>query len=165
MVTRTGLYPGSFDPIHNGHIDIIGRAVKLVDRLVIGVAYDTGKEPLFTIEERMEILREETEPLKSQAEIVIHSYQGLTINAARVLGAQVLVRGLRAFSDFEYEFQLTAMNQQLDREIETVFLMADPHHQAIASRLVKDIVSMGGDVTPFVSPAVKRRLMAKVGRV
>jgi pantetheine-phosphate adenylyltransferase len=160
-MTRTGLYPGSFDPIHNGHIDIIGRAVKLVDRLVIGVAVDTGKSALFSLEERMEILREETEPLKNQAEIVVHGYSGLTIKAAREVGAQMLVRGLRAFSDFEYEFQLTSMNQQLDPEIETVFLMADPHHQAIASRLVKDIVSMGGDVTPFVSPSVKRRLAVK----
>jgi pantetheine-phosphate adenylyltransferase len=161
---RVGLYPGSFDPIHNGHLDIIGRAVKLVDKLVIGVAVDTGKSPLFSLEERIDILREETAAIKGEAEIVVHGYSGLTIKVARELGAQVLVRGLRAFSDFEYEFQLTAMNQQLDREIETVFLMADPHHQAIASRLVKDIVSMGGDITPFVSPAVKQRLVAKAGR-
>jgi pantetheine-phosphate adenylyltransferase len=161
---RVGLYPGSFDPIHNGHLDIIGRAVKLVDKLVIGVAVDTGKTALFSLEERMEIAREETAHLQAQAEIVVHGYSGLTIVAARSLGAQVLVRGLRAFSDFEHEFQLTSMNQQLDREIETVFLMADPHHQAIASRLVKEIVSMGGDVSPFVSAGVNRRLLAKSGR-
>ena len=159
---RVGLYPGTFDPITNGHLDIIGRAVKLVDKLVIGVAVDTGKAPLFTLEERMEIAREETEHLRNQAEIVVHGYSGLTINAARSLGAQVLVRGLRAFSDFENEFQLTSMNQQLDREIETVFLMADPHHQAIASRLVKEIVNLGGDVSQFVPASVNRRLHAKV---
>ena len=161
---RTGLYPGSFDPVHNGHLDIIGRAVKLVDRLVIGVAVDTGKSPLFTLEERVDILAEATAHLNDQAEIVVHSYAGLTIKAARDLGAQVLVRGLRAFSDFENEFQLTAMNQQLDREIETVFLMADPHHQAVASRLVKDIVRMGGDISPFVPDSVKARLIERVGR-
>jgi pantetheine-phosphate adenylyltransferase len=163
-MNHTGLYPGSFDPMHNGHLDIIGRAVKLVDKLVIGVAVDTGKTPLFNLEERMEIACEETAHLKDRAEIVVHGYEGLTINAARSLGAQILVRGLRAFSDFEHEFQLTAMNQQLDREIETVFLMADARHQAIASRLVKEIAELGGDVSPFVPPGVRRRLLAKVGR-
>ena len=101
---RVGLYPGSFDPIHNGHLDIIGRAVKLVDKLVIGVALDTGKVPMFSVEERVEILKEETANLADQAGIVVHGYEGLTIKVARELGAQVLVRGLRAFSDFEHGF-------------------------------------------------------------
>jgi pantetheine-phosphate adenylyltransferase len=128
------------------------------------VAVDTGKSAMFSLEERMEIAREVTDHLKDQVEIVVHGYSGLTIKVARELGAQLLVRGLRAFSDFENEFQLTSMNRQMDREIETVFLMSDPQHQAVASRMVKEIVTLGGDVTPFVPAAVKRRLMVKAGR-
>ncbi len=158
---RVGLYPGTFDPIHNGHIDLMRRALKLVDRLVIGVAINSGKGPMFTLEERVEILREETACLNSAGEIVVFPYEGLTLGAAREVGASIIIRGLRAVADFEFEFQMTAMNQQLDRNIETVFLMADPRHQAIASRLVKEIVQMGGDVTPFVSAGVNRRLTAK----
>ena len=164
-MTRVGLYPGTFDPIHNGHTDIIGRAVKLVDKLVLGVAINTGKGPMFTLEERVAIVEEAAAPLRDRAEIIVQPFQGLTMHFAREVGASIIVRGLRAVADFEFEFQMTAMNQQLDREIETVFLMADPRHQAIASKLVKEIAELGGDVSRFVSPHVKDRLMAKVGRV
>ena len=161
-MARVGLYPGTFDPITNGHTDIIGRAVKLVHKLVIGVAINAGKGPLFSLEERVAIIREETAHLKDIVEIDVQPYQGLTLAFAREVGANVIVRGLRAVADFEYEFQMTAMNQQLDREIETVFLMADPRHQAIASRLVKEIAQLGGEVTKFVSPRVRDALMGKV---
>jgi len=159
---RIGLYPGTFDPIHNGHIDLIRRALKLVDRLVIGVAINTGKGPLFSLEERVDILKAETMGLPGGAEILVHPYAALTVQAAREVGATVILRGLRAVADYEFEFQITAMNQQLDREIETVFLMADPRHQAIASKLVKEIATMGGDVTPFVPEGVMKRLLEKV---
>jgi pantetheine-phosphate adenylyltransferase len=161
-MTRVGLYPGTFDPITNGHTDIIGRAVKLVDRLVIGVAINAGKGPLFSLEERVEIIRAETANLTGATEIVVQPFEGLLMHYAREVGAQMIVRGLRAVADFEYEFQMTAMNQQLDREIETVFLMADPRHQAVASRLVKEIAFLGGDISKFVSPLVRDRLLERV---
>ena len=162
---RIALYPGTFDPVTNGHLDIISRAVKLVDRLVIGVAINAAKGPLFSLEERVQIIREETVECAQVAEIDVRPFENLTIQFARDVGAQMIVRGLRAVADFEYEFQMTAMNQQLDRDIETVFLMADPRHQAIASRLVKDIVSMGGDVRRFVPAGVAERLVGKFGLV
>jgi pantetheine-phosphate adenylyltransferase len=161
---RVGLYPGTFDPVTNGHLDIIGRALKLVDRLVIGVAINEDKGPLFTLEERVEMLRAETAPLAHGAEIVVTPFSSLLVHFAREQGATILVRGLRAVADFEFEFQMTAMNQQLDRNIETVFLMADPRHQAVASRLVKEIARLGGDISGFVPPSVARHLLAKVGR-
>jgi pantetheine-phosphate adenylyltransferase len=164
-MARVGLYPGTFDPVTNGHLDIIGRAVKLVDKLVIGVAVNASKGPLFTLDERVEIIRAETLICGHIAEIEVRPFDNLTIQFAREVGAQIVVRGLRAVADFEYEFQMTAMNQQLDRDIETVFLMADPRHQAIASRLVKDIVSMGGDVSRFVPAGVAARLAAKFAPV
>ncbi len=161
-MTRIGLYPGTFDPIHNGHTDIIGRAVKLVDTLVIGVAINAGKGPLFSLDERVALLKSETAHLTDRAEIVVQPFQGLLMHFAREIGAGVIVRGLRAVADFEYEFQMTAMNQQLDREVETVFLMADPRHQAISSRLVKEIATLGGDVSKFVGPRINDALISKV---
>ena len=163
-MTRIGLYPGTFDPIHNGHMDLIGRAVKLVDKLVLGIAINAGKGPMFTLEERVAMAEEAVNPLRNRAEIVVQPFEGLTMHFARKVGAQIIVRGLRAVADFEFEFQMTAMNQQLDREIETVFLMADPRHQAIASKLVKEIAQLGGDVSRFVSPGVEERLLGRVGR-
>lgn len=157
---RIGLYPGTFDPVTNGHMDIIGRAVKLVDRLVIGVAQNDDKGPLFTTAERVEMVRTEVMALK--ADIVVRPFDTLLMHFAESLNASVIVRGLRAVADFEYEFQMTAMNQRLNSEIETVFLMADPRHQAIASRLVKEIARLDGKIESFVSPAVAARVRTRV---
>ncbi len=162
MARRIGLYPGTFDPITNGHIDIIGRAVKLVDTLIIGVAINRDKGPLFSLEERTEMVRVETAQFADQAEIVVRPFENLLMHFAEEVGAAVIIRGLRAVADFEYEFQMTAMNQQLNREIQTVFLMADPRHQAIAARLVKEIAKLGGDIHGFVTPEVADRLAAKM---
>jgi len=157
---RTGLYPGTFDPITLGHIDIIKRACSLVDRLVIGVAINRDKGPLFSLEQRVAMVEEECAfwAKKTGVEIVAHPFENLLIDCARDVGAQVIVRGLRAVADFEYEFQMVGMNRQLDNSIETVFLMAEAEHQAIASKLVKEIARLGGDVSKFVTPPVKDAL-------
>lgn len=163
---RVGLYPGTFDPPTNGHIDIFGRAMKLVDELVIGVAVNEAKKPLFTLDERVAMVKAECAKLNGPglAEIRVLPMHGLLMKFAEACGAQIIVRGLRAVQDFEYEFQMTAMNEQLNPDIETVFLMADVRHQAVASRLVKEIASLGGNITPFVTPDVKRALLEKYGK-
>ena len=161
---RIGLYPGTFDPITLGHIDIIRRASLLVDRLVIGVAINRDKAPLFTLEERVEMLEKDCADLSDQTgtEIIVHPFENLLINCAHDVGAQVIVRGLRAVADFEYEFQMVGMNRSLDNSIETVFLMAEAKHQAIASKLVKEIARLEGDISKFVTPHVANRLLKKL---
>ena len=160
---RIGLYPGTFDPVTLGHTDIIRRAMALVDRLVIGVAINRDKGPLFSLDERVAMLRAECEAITEDCggEIVVHPFENLLINCARDVGANVIVRGLRAVADFEYEFQMVGMNRALDDSVETVFLMADARRQAIASKLVKEIARLDGDVSRFVPPAVAQALRAK----
>jgi len=161
---RIGLYPGTFDPVTLGHIDIIQRAMTLVDRLVIGVAINRDKGPLFTLEERVEMLQAECDEITARCggEIVVHPFENLLIHCARDVGASVIIRGLRAVADFEYEFQMVGMNRALDASIETLFLMADARRQAIASKLVKEIARLNGDVSRFVTPAVKERLIDRL---
>ena len=161
---RIGLYPGTFDPITLGHIDIIRRASLLVDRLVIGVAINRDKGPLFSLEERVVMIEAECEALAEQMgiEIVVHPFENLLIDCAKDVGAQIIIRGLRAVTDFEYEYQMVGMNRAMDSSVETVFLMAEARHQAIASKLVKEIARLNGDISKFVTPAVKGKLTAKL---
>ncbi|MBY0566915.1 MAG: pantetheine-phosphate adenylyltransferase [Hyphomonadaceae bacterium] len=160
---RVGLYPGTFDPVTNGHVDIIARAATLVDRLIIGVAINEDKGPLFTLDERLDMVKQQIAKLNAEAEIVVQPFDTLLMNFAESVGAQIIVRGLRAVADFEYEFAMVGMNQKLNPAIETVFLMADPTHQAIASRLVKEIARLQGSVAHFVPQEVEGRLKAKFG--
>ena len=163
---RIGLYPGTFDPITLGHVDIIRRAAMLVDRLVIGVAINIDKVPLFSLEERVEMIERECETLSSDTgtQIVAHPFENLLIDCAHDVGAQVILRGLRAVADFEYEFQMVGMNRAMDSSIETVFLMAEAKHQAIASKLVKEIANLDGDFSKFVTPYVHSRLLSKLSK-
>jgi pantetheine-phosphate adenylyltransferase len=163
---RVGLYPGTFDPITLGHIDIIRRAATLVDKLVIGVAINRDKGPLFHLEDRVALIEAECATLAQQTgiEIVVHPFENLLIHCAHDVGAQVIVRGLRAVADFEYEYQMVGMNRQLDDSIETVFLMAEAAHQPIASKLVKEIARLGGDVSKFVTPRVNAELLKQFSK-
>ena len=160
---RTGLYPGTFDPVTRGHMDVIRRAAKLVDHLVIGVAINRDKGPLFSLEERVAMLEHATAPVAEAlgTRIEARPFENLLMHFAEEVGAQVIIRGLRAVSDFEYEFQMVGMNRALNSEIEMVFLMAEAQHQAIASKLVKEIARMKGDISSFVSSEVATALRAK----
>lgn len=160
---RIGVYPGTFDPVTLGHMDIIRRATHLVDRLVIGITTNPSKSPLFTIEERLSMIERETADLEGDVRIV--TFDSLLMRFAEREGASMIIRGLRAVADFEYEFQMAGMNQQLNDDIETVFLMADVSLQPIASRLVKEIAAYGGDVSAFVSPDVAREIAARVREI
>jgi pantetheine-phosphate adenylyltransferase len=161
---RVGLYPGTFDPITNGHLDIIARAARMFDRLVVGVAENVGKAPLFPIQERVELVQAELQAVteRTGTAIEVRPFNCLLIALAQTVGANVIVRGLRAVSDFDYEFQMAGMNYRLDSNIETVFLMASERHQFISSRFVKEIAQLGGDIASFVPALTLHRTLARV---
>ena len=168
---RIGVYPGTFDPITNGHIDIIKRASKMMDRLIVGAARNPGKGPMFSLDERTEMVREELEAVHAdnartghECDIQITSFGNLLMHFAEENNARFIIRGLRAVSDFDYEFQMVGMNARLNSDIETVFLMASERHQFIASRLVKEIAILGGEIHQFVPPRVEARVKAAIAR-
>jgi pantetheine-phosphate adenylyltransferase len=163
-VERVGIYPGTFDPVTLGHADIIRRAARLVDRLIVGVTTNSSKSPMFTPEERVEMVRADI-TRQGLGNVEVLAFNALLMNFAQSQGATLIVRGLRAVADFEYEYQMAGMNQQLNAEIDTVFLMADVSLQPIASKLVKEIALFGGDIAPFVSPPVREQVIARVAQV
>ena len=163
MTARIGVYPGTFDPVTLGHMDIIRRGAKLVDRLVIGVTTNPSKSPMFTIEERMATVRREVAGIGGDIEVV--AFDSLLMDFAERQGAKVIVRGLRAVAAFEYEYQMAGMNQQINPRVETVFLMADVALQPIASRLVKEIALYGGNIAKFVPEAVREEVVARVEKI
>lgn len=163
MSARTAVYPGTFDPVTLGHMDIIGRAARIVDRLVVGVTTNPSKSPMFTLDERMAMVRREVAAIEGEIHVV--AFDSLLMDFAEREGADMIVRGLRAVADFEYEYQMAGMNQQLNDRIETVFLMADVSLQPIASRLVKEIALYGGDIRRFVPAGVVAEVAARVGAI
>lgn len=163
---HVGVYPGTFDPITFGHLDIIQRATRLVDRLIVAVATNIGKEPLFSIKDRVQMIEGElkTLSLPKNMEVIVKPFDSLLVNFAKQEGAQILIRGLRAVSDFEYEFQMAGTNRKLSPELETVFLVASESYQLIASNLVKEIARLKGDTTPFVSDQVSEKLRKRFSK-
>jgi pantetheine-phosphate adenylyltransferase len=155
MAPVVAIYPGSFDPITNGHLDLIERGSRLFDRLIVAVLHNEGKQALFTVEERLEMLREVVTPIDN---VEIGCFEGLLVNFAAQQGARVLLRGIRAISDYEYELQMALMNRKLESNIETVFLMASEANSFVSSRLVKEVVRLGGDIGAFVPSSVAKRL-------
>jgi pantetheine-phosphate adenylyltransferase len=161
---RTAIYPGTFDPITNGHMDMIRRATRVADHLIVAIARNAGKNPLLPIDERLELVRAEIADLNNPVEgrrVEARPFDNLLMHFAQSVGARIIVRGLRAVSDFEYEFQMAGMNARLDPNVETLFLMASESHQFISSRFVKEIGRLGGDISSFVSPRVAQRLAAR----
>ncbi len=162
---RTGFYPGTFDPVTTGHLDIVERAARLVDRLIIGVAENSGKQPLMPLNERIICVTEETRPIaeRTGSQISVIGFSNLLVEEARTHGATLIVRGLRVVTDFDYEVQMFGMNHHLAPDIETVFLMATERSQYISSRLVKEVARLGGDITSFVPPFTRQRILARLG--
>ncbi len=160
--TKIAIYPGTFDPVTFGHLDIIKRAAEIVDHLVIGVAKDTAKNPLFSLPERVSLMQEEIKKIKSDAKITVEEFEGLLVDFASKKRAKIIIRGLRAVSDFEYEFQMFGMNAKLNPKIQTIFLPASENNHFIASKFVKEVARLGGDISNFVSPNVVKKLAAKL---
>ena len=166
MSKRLGIYPGTFDPITVGHLDMIRRSLSLVDHLIIGVAAHSGKDHTFSLAERAQMIEEDVKTLSDadQARITVKTFDCLLVAFARQEDAHVIIRGLRAVSDFEYEFQMAAMNRKLVKDLETTFLMASDAYQFIASRFVKEIARLGGDISHFVTPATQQKVDARLAR-
>ena len=162
MTERIGLYPGSFDPITNGHMDIIRRSLKIVDKLIVGIAVNDSKSEYFSTEERQQIIEEDIKNIGLSDKIKIHSFEGLLMDYAKNIGASVIIRGLRAVSDFEYEFQMTGMNARLEPSIETIFLMSSENQHFISSKLVKEVFKFNGDISSFVSGNVLKNMKNKL---
>ena len=164
MTERIGLYPGSFDPITNGHLDIIRRSLKVVDELIVGIAVNVSKAEYFSTEERLQIIEEDIKNIGLTDRIKIYSFEGLLMDYAKTIGANVIIRGLRAVSDFEYEFQMTGMNARLEPSIETVFLMSSENQHFISSKLVKEVFKFNGDISSFVSANVLNKMKNKLSK-